>query len=522
MKRFFQDNFMFTILITLFIGVICDVGKFYFVIIDDIKTLSLTIMQIQTTIGVLIITILSLLAGNLGESYYGVSICDYYLNIKPNKFTFIKIIFIILVLSLISIVAYAFDFYSTILCIFIIVLFCVVTAIEYIYYPFSGRKIQTEEIKKYILNSIENLEISIDDVFERFCSDWEKNITKQDTLNYKEAFGIYKKFIERIIKEEDDKKIQMLQIYSAELCSLCFNTYNSIIQERGMELIGDVYSVLNSKIKTVSNSFNIEFHLFNEVGYNLIEILDSMDNRYIECSDFDINSFFYDILIFCIKMKKENKKNSVYDTEISMLKVFAASIGKYIHVQKYSQHILNEIYWINIFQKRETFTSAEIENSKSEYYSESMLEIYFDYFYGLLMNREEGLIVNGIFKNFFDQLIYFENSYQIIFILSVFSYLYYIGFEENIIDGKIKECAQSILKNSDVRNSYINLQYLIYEKICNNWDIKIYESLLSLIKKYEVPERYGALKCSNIEEVILKFYIFIITSIFYNHVNSIL
>lgn len=118
-------------------------------------------------------------------------------------------------------------------------------------------------------------------------------------------------------------------------------------------------------------------------------------------------------------------------------------------------------------------------------------------------------------KNFFDQLIYFENSYQIIFILSVFSYLYYIGFEENIIDGKIKECAQSILKNSDVRNSYINLQYLIYEKICNNWDIKIYESLLSLIKKYEVPERYGALKCSNIEEVILKFYIFIITSIAY-------
>lgn len=174
MKIFFQDNFMFTILITLFIGVICDVGKFYFVIIDDIKTLSLTIMQIQTTIGVLIITILSLLAGNLGESYYGVSICDYYLNIKPNKFTFIKIIFIILVLSLISIVAYAFDFYSTILCIFIIVLFCVVTAIEYIYYPFSGRKIQTEEIKKYILNSIENLEISIDDVFERFCSDWKK------------------------------------------------------------------------------------------------------------------------------------------------------------------------------------------------------------------------------------------------------------------------------------------------------------------------------------------------------------
>ena len=74
--------------IVMIVGFICDINHLYLFRIDDINTLSLTIMQLQGTIGILVISIISFISGIIEESYYGVSICNYYLNIKPKKLTF--------------------------------------------------------------------------------------------------------------------------------------------------------------------------------------------------------------------------------------------------------------------------------------------------------------------------------------------------------------------------------------------------------------------------------------------------
>lgn len=140
MKKFSKEEKNLIVIISMiFLGLICDTSKFYLIRIDDIKTLSLTIMQIQTTIGVLVITIVSLISGSATESYYGVSVCNYYLNIKPKILTFKRIIFATLILSLFSIITYAFELYTTILCIFIATLCNVMIAVDYVYSSFSGR-----------------------------------------------------------------------------------------------------------------------------------------------------------------------------------------------------------------------------------------------------------------------------------------------------------------------------------------------------------------------------------------------
>lgn len=134
-------------IVALVTGFICDKMKIYLVFLDDINLLSLSIMQIQTTIGILVITIISLISGNMEESHYGISICHYYLNIKPEKLNFKRIIFIVLGLSLTSVIAYAFQLYTFILCIFIVTIINVLITVTNIYSAFSGRIDQYDEIE---------------------------------------------------------------------------------------------------------------------------------------------------------------------------------------------------------------------------------------------------------------------------------------------------------------------------------------------------------------------------------------
>lgn len=148
-------------------------------------------------------------------------------------------------------------------------------------------------------------------------------------------------------------------------------------------------------------------------------------------------------------------------------------------------------------------------------YSKNLLEIYFAYFYGLIMNCEENMIIKSIFNRCLDQHIRFENIYQIVFFLSIYAYLYYLGYEESIYNEEIKKCAQQILKNSDVKQEYENLLEMLYE-IFDNSKIKsddIYNLLKELLQHYELYNSYQPFKYSIIESALLRFYIFVITSI---------
>ena len=52
------------------------------IFINDIDAFSLTILQIQASTATLIIAIIALITGNISDSYMGVSVSDFYLNIN--------------------------------------------------------------------------------------------------------------------------------------------------------------------------------------------------------------------------------------------------------------------------------------------------------------------------------------------------------------------------------------------------------------------------------------------------------
>lgn len=105
------------------IGAICDwnvlVQSNILIPIDDIEAFSLTIIQIQATVGTLIFTIIALITGNISDSYIGVSISDFYLNLKPWKLTQKVLIVVSLGLCLAGVIFHSLGLYNIVFYLFI-------------------------------------------------------------------------------------------------------------------------------------------------------------------------------------------------------------------------------------------------------------------------------------------------------------------------------------------------------------------------------------------------------------------
>lgn len=140
--------------------------------------------------------------------------------------------------------------------------------------------------------------------FITFCDDWKEKIIIQGELSYKKTFDIYSKFVNEIWKKGNEDSIELLQNKSSELCSSCLNTYNPIIQMRGIYFLDKIYSILKDETEGIQKFESKNFYLFGEVGEDLIELLNGIDNRYIERSNFNIGVFFIQYTCFLYKYEK--------------------------------------------------------------------------------------------------------------------------------------------------------------------------------------------------------------------------
>ncbi|MFR3658663.1 MAG: hypothetical protein ACLTWK_10350 [Eisenbergiella sp.] len=146
--------------VSILIGAICDwnvlVEGNVLIPIDDIASFSLTILQIQATVGTLIFTIIALITGNISDSYMGVSISDFYLNIKPWKLTQKVLIVISLGLCLAGVILHSLGLYNVVFYLFIATLIATLISILEIYCAFKGGNNQNQEIESYVNYMLES------------------------------------------------------------------------------------------------------------------------------------------------------------------------------------------------------------------------------------------------------------------------------------------------------------------------------------------------------------------------------
>ena len=126
------------------------------IVVKDIDSFSLTILQIQASVGTLIIAIIALITGNISDSYMGVSISDFYLNIKPWKLTQKILIFILLGFSLAGVIFHSLKLYNSVFYMFVATLVAILLSILEMYSAFKGRNKQNQEIEAYVNYMLES------------------------------------------------------------------------------------------------------------------------------------------------------------------------------------------------------------------------------------------------------------------------------------------------------------------------------------------------------------------------------
>ena len=277
-------------IMSIIIGAICDwnvlVERNILIPMDDIESFSLTILQIQATVGTLIFTIIALITGNISDSYMGVSISDFYLNIKPWKLTQKVLIVVSLGLCLAGVIFHSLGLYNIVFYLFIATLIAILISILEIYSAFKGRNKQNQEIESYVNYMLES-DLGYDkklNIYQNFVLDWKKVVDSQDKQSYEKFLEIFEKCMSALWTYRTDEALSSIeqQCYNISYCLL--GSEKKALKEKGLEFVQEAYDILWNVIyncivenRLLLNQYKSEFPLFTEICSELIRSIDEMN-----------------------------------------------------------------------------------------------------------------------------------------------------------------------------------------------------------------------------------------------------
>lgn len=517
------------------IGIILDwnviVNDNILIQVDDMESFSLTILQIQATVGTLIVAIIALITGNISDSYMGVSVSDFYLNIKPWKLKQKNLIVISLGLCLAGVISHSLKLYNVVFYLFIATLFTICISIIEIYSAFRGRNAQNQEIESYINYMLES-DIEFEkklNICQDFVLDWKKVVDSQDKQSYEKYLEIFKKCMLALWDYGTDEGLASIQqqCYNMSYCLL--GSEKNTTKERGIEFIQEVYDILWSVIykciseeKSLLNHYKNDFSLFAEIGNELVQSMDELNVENVEKRiRFDnLADSVQRIAIWLRydKEKDEKKNESIkyrykynYVSEINELISFAKYIGYYLGKQQNRNNTINQHIWADVLNRWSMFSLYNIPEERCEDFLKSKVMIYFSYCYGLLVNGQENIVKHGLYLTGMNNIVELDNKYQVLLYIAVHCYIYYLAVRESddCVPENIRKSAKNIWDDKNVKNAFVSFLDILAEN--SEWlDLDILDQTYEIVDKYELFPQYESVKTMIIEYVVSDFYLFLI------------
>lgn len=463
----------------------------------------------------------------------GVSISNFYLNIKPWKLTQKVLIFISLGLCLAGVLFHSLGLYNIVFYLFVSTLIVILISILEIYSAFKGINNQTQEIEAYIYYMLESdvpyykkLEI-----YENFVKDWKKTVELQDKQSYENSLDIFKKCMRAVwaYRKKDSLEVIQTQCYNMAYCLLGSEKRTS--KGKGIELIQKIYSEISNMTYNLSdtdksylNQNRIEFSLFSEIKDELLQSIDELNVEDVE-KRFQFGNLVNSILISSSFFRyddkcqeKNNKKKESYgynlQYEVSTLGEFSRNIGKYLRKQNDKNNIINQDIWANVLNDWRLFLAIDIPEDMKEFYLKNEVYIYFNYCYGMLINGQENIIKKGLYFTGIKNCVRLENKYQVLFYLTVHCYIYYLAIREDdsCVSLNVRQSAINILEDREVKEIFYN--FLERLSTYFEWlNLDMFNQMYLILNTFELFPECGhgiVVKQKIIEYVISDFYLFLI------------
>lgn len=527
---------IFAMGIFIIIGVICDwnvLAKGNILIsVGDIESFSLTILQIQATVGTLIFTIIALITGNISDSYMGVSISDFYLNIKPWKLTQSVLIIISLGLCILGVISHSLGLYNIVFYLFLATVVAIVLSILEIYSAFKGRNSQIQEIEAYVNYMLES-DIAYDEklnTYQNFVLDWKEVVDSQDKQGYEKYLEVFRKGMLALWDYRTEEGLLSIeqQCYSMSYCLLW--SEKTTVKERGIEFIQDVYDILWGIIlkcitedEALVNQYKCEFPLFAEIHNELVQNMDELNVENVEKRlRFGHLSDLIQRAAIWFRYDKEdnnqdkNNKNRRYQYdylgEISELNSFARYIGYYLGKQQNKNNTINQRVWADVLSGWSLFSDYNVPIERKEDFLEVKVSTNFAYCYGMLVNGQENIVKQGLYLKGMKQIVRLENKYQALLYIAVHCYIYYLAERENdtCIPEDIRQSAKNIWEDKEVKDAFLEFLNMLSEN--SEWlDLTILDQMYRIVNRFELFPKYESVKSMIIETVVSDYYLFLVS-----------
>lgn len=523
-------------IIFIVIGAICDwnvlVKKNILIPIEDIESFSLTILQIQATVGTLIFTIIALITGNISDSYMGVPISDFYLNIKPWKLTQKVLIFISLGSCVTGVIAHSLGWYNIVFYLFIATFVAILLSILEIYSAFKGRNTQIQEIEAYVSYMLES-DIDYEkklNAYQNFVLDWKEEVDSQDKQSYEKYLKVFKKGIFALWEYRTEEGLLAIkqQCYIMSYCLLW--SEKTTVKERGIELIQDVYEILWGIIlkcitenEPLINQYKCEFPFFAEIHNELVQNMDDLNVENVEkrlrfgnLADLIQRAaiwFRYDIEDNRQDEKNRNRRYYYdYSSEISELNSFARYIGYYLGKQQNKNNKINQQVWADVLCGWSLFSDYNIPEERKENFLKVKVDTYFAYCYGMLVNGQENVVKQGLYLKGMKQAVKLSNKYQALLYIAVHCYIYYLAERESddCIPEDIRQSAKNVWEDDKVKDAFLEFLNMLTEN--SEWlDLDFLDQMHRIVDRFELFPRYKSVKSMIIETVVSDYYLFLIS-----------
>ncbi len=492
------------------VGIICDVCVSHglvFLEVINMDGFSLTLLQLQVTMTTLSIAIIALLSGTISESYMGISISKFFLDIKPFVCKQKYIIFFEFGLIVCSVGSHLFRWYNMVFSFAAISLGGIVVSVFKVYEAFKGRRNTFSEIERYISNAFEK-EKDYTLFAENFISDWKNLAYNQSDEEFEHYYKLFFVLIERILKKE--KNVDDINSFTEGIARFLLEHSLENCKLKGLIFVENYYNNLWRWILDNSDdAIKLEkpISLLNRISREWYCAFNSIDAEMIEER---LGLEYFSDSVIRVAVWIGNSSND-FNKKVSILYTMVRVYGGYTIRQKEKGNIINNKYWENLISDSWGYYPYNIPEPMKNLYLEALALRDFNVCYGYLMSGQINFVIDAIFLDGIANTYTINSEEFVLKIVLVHCYMYYLAFCENedCIDVGLQKRLKEALIREDVVASVQNFIYRLSENsavISENFEAKLEDTII----QFELFPKHATGKIMIIDNIAREYFLYFV------------
>lgn len=505
---------IYTIVFTIFILVLGVLFEIFvnlgvvLLIIPNLDGISLSVIQIQASLITVTIAVITILSNSISESYMGIAVSYYYLEVRPLILKFKYVIFLEFFLLVVDVGCIFASWYNIVIAVFLVSMVFMISSIFGIYTVFRGKIDTNKEIEQYVANIFKN-DDSYKTLSEKYIEQWKLVCINQSTEEFEKYFDTYSILIDRILSNEDSKYLNSL---SESLVLSFLNNDSTAVKVKGLDFINEYYEQIWGWIGRNDEKINDtkkQIHLIDRISREWFMVVKALDPDTFN----NIISFKHLASIIirvesCLGYDPDNQF-----TESKAVYSIARTLGGILLKYKQNYSVVELNRWENIFNGRfDYFVSGIPELAVNHYFQGiSMVDFYICQDY--LLKGHLDIVKNSVFLNELSNVYVVDNRYYVLKILLIHCFMYYLAFRESklCIEYELQNRIKSLITDSDVINAFSRFSRCLMD----NSDIltrDLEEDLERIIKQSELFPIHSNGKTMIMEDVVREYFLYIALS----------